>query len=758
MHRKPSVGESTIMLKKILVVCLFALPFIIRLFYGIETADDPYANTPILVSYAHHQFAQDLISGHGAPYTLFRPPYYALFLSYVYRMFGSNPLSMKIIQWILGGLSCWLVYFLARLYYGRTHAVLALLISSLYVPAVFFEGQLVGHPVSSFFALASVVIIAAARSARVRWLRPVMMHLYASLLFGFAALIRPDMLLAFPFLIITMWMTTSPPRSQKIRSVVVFTCGTGIFVLLMLYPRIVIPVEENYVNVNAAVNFYLGNNEDANGVQPYMHEVQEMSSEHPEARKYHITGLTLAMILYARTQTGVQLPSVASYWYGRAFDFIVSQPIRYVALELKKLMLFFNGFITTNQKDIYYMRRFSLLLRMLLFNVGFLCIPLGLIIPLAIVGLTGEKTGYRRMMLSAIPLACLMTVLLFFSCGRFMYPAVPFFIVLASHGIMVVKEKIVSRRWPAMAGTVLLILITNIDLFGARTVRYAQESFNAGNMYLKMNQPESAEQFFMESLTYDPAYHQSITSLCYLYASQDRPEKTISFVQKLPEQTQSSWAAMYGLANAYFQLGDLRNAGDYAQTLIDRYPDKPENYILRAMIYLQVQQHDKALETLRAGVDACPYYAPLQIQYGTMLASAGDYTTALDVFERVLSTTNHYPEAFYYAAYCLISLERTDQALTVLQNGLRHHPDDVSLLFLMAHAYEQLRTSDKALECYRRIIMLQPNNSEAYMRITELFAKLKRYPEALRNARTALELGHPDAQKYINALAPYLEP
>ncbi len=319
------------------------------------------------------------------------------------------------------------------------------------------------------------------------------------------------------------------------------------FIALINHPHSVIPVDETHQDINAAINLYLGNNPLADGVKPYCGEVQEMSTDHPEARKYHITGLTLSMILYARAQTGEDLSSVAPYWNSRTWSFITTSPIKALGLLGKKFLLFFNGFITTNQKDIYFMRRFSTLLRLLLFNVWFICFPLGLIIPLAIMALIFEQNVYRRLLIAAVPLGCLVTVTLFFNCGRFVYPAAPFFIVLASEGIFLMGRKIRQKNWIAGGIFLLLLLVSNLDLFKTHVVRYAQESFNVGDMYLKDNDADLAELFLKQCLEYDPWSEQAIVDLCHLYSKQNQPDKIVSLINGLPEsEATSSWAAMYG--------------------------------------------------------------------------------------------------------------------------------------------------------------------------------------------------------------------
>ena len=736
-------------LKTIAVFALFMLPFAVRLAYMIDTWDQDYMHTPILISAVHHYFAQDLMDRTDAPYTVFRPPYYPLFMSMIYKAAGVFPMAVKIVQWILGALSCWLIYLLAFTYYGRKQAVIALIISSLYAPSFFFEGMLLEHPLASFLALASVYLIAVVSFKRSDRTNPVALYLSAAVLFGLSCMIRPDMLFAAPALIASLCIAPVKVK-ERIKSAVLFTCITGLFIALINHPQSVIPVDENHQDINAAINLYLGNNLTADGVKPYCADVQEMSTDHPEARKYHITGLTLSMILYARAQTGEALDAVAPYWNIRTWSFITESPIQSLKLFIKKCFLFFNGFITTNQKDIYFMRQFSTVLKALLFNVWFICFPLGLIIPLAIMALIFERSVCRRLLIAAVPFGCLLTVTLFLNCGRFVYPSVPFFIVLASEGIFVIANKLRQKNWIAGSLFLTLLLVSNLDLFKTHVVRYAQESLNVGEMYLADNDADLAESFFKQSLEYDPLSERAIVALCHLYSTQNQPDKIISLINGLPEsEATSSWAAMYGMASAYLQEGDLSQSLTWSNKLLEKYPDNPDSYLLTASVYLRNDKSDDALKTLAQGSLKCPQYSPLLIQYGALLAQTGYFEKSLAIMKNVLSRTTHYPEAFYYAGYALVSFSRFDQAEDLLRNGLVHHPDDISMLFTLAQALEGMKKPNQALDCYRKIIAIQPENSEAFMRVAELLARFGKYEDALRTATAAKQLGHPDADKLI---------
>lgn len=82
--------------------------------------------------------AKNMIDGHGfvlepglAP-TLFRGPLYPLFLALIYLVFGENLFAVQVIQSVLGALTCFIIYLIAKNIFDKKTAVISAIIFALY--------------------------------------------------------------------------------------------------------------------------------------------------------------------------------------------------------------------------------------------------------------------------------------------------------------------------------------------------------------------------------------------------------------------------------------------------------------------------------------------------------------------------------------------------------------------------------------------------------------------------------------------------
>ena len=742
--------------KRILLILLFLLPFITRAGYFLEVRHEPYMTEPILLSYVHHQFAVDLTDNTNAPYTIFRSPFYPLFISKIYKIFGTNPLNIKLIQWFLGALGCILLFFIARFFIGFKKALAVFIIYSLYIPSVYFEGELFEHSVSIFFILLFFYLITLTLKHQNKPLYTYIYICLSGLCYGISFLIRPDILLSFPFLLVSLILFPFA-RKQKFSLAALFTIIVCIFFYFQINPQLFVPVEENRMSINAAANFYLGNNPKADGFNPNFHEAQEMPSNHSEAIKYHITGLTLATILYAKTQTSGDLSEIAPYWFKQSGKFILKKFPKYLLLELRKFVTFFNGFLITNQKDIYFLKNFSAILSIGLWTF-LICFPLGLILPFALISIfskqhkTTDNQIYGKLLLLSFPAGCLLNTLIFFNSARFNQPAVPFFIIFAVQGFSLLYDRIRQKKWGYAVLFTGLIIFCNFNFFNSHYVRNAQESFNVGTMYLKQGDVQQAEPFFRQSIEYDENFAPALLSLNAVYKQFNRLDEGLRFYLDLHEENKNSWAAVYCVADLYCSKNNLTKALTWGKKLVNDYPANADSYMLLGNIYLMRKEPVEALSIYKEGSEKFPGYATIQLGYISVLTSIGQYDEALQVIEKILSKTTHYPQIFYYAGYCFMAREKYEDAYAILNAGVQRHPTDFSLLNLLARLFEQTSQIDKAIICHDRILKIDPANNISLYETARLLHIRGNDQKAIHYATRAYKAGNPQALELIHKI------
>lgn len=89
-------------------------------------------------------------------------------------------------------------------------------------------------------------------------------------------------------------------------------------------------------------------------------------------------------------------------------------------------------------------------------------------------------------------------------------------------------------------------------------------------------------------------------------------------------------------------------------------------------------------------------------------------------------------------AQSLLDVEKSDEALEVINEFLLHEPNNPEALVKKGIALEQLRQTDEALRCYDRAIELNAALTIAYLQKGGLFNRMERYEEALQCYEQAL--------------------
>ncbi len=169
-------------------------------------------------------------------------------------------------------------------------------------------------------------------------------------------------------------------------------------------------------------NFYIGNNPQADGTYASI----RFGRGAPEFERTDATEV-------AEASVGRKLsPSeVSSYWTGRALGFITSEPIAWLRLTGRKVLLLVNRteMLDTESQESYADWSAPIAL-------GSWIGHFGLLIPLAVLGLIVTWPDRQRLwILYALTVTYALSVVMFYVFARYRYPLVPFLLLFAAAGL-----------------------------------------------------------------------------------------------------------------------------------------------------------------------------------------------------------------------------------------------------------------------------------------------------------------------------------
>ncbi len=649
-------------------VLIFALALVVRLVYLLESTSNPTFNEPIMDASDYDDLARCILDGQTPHTPLFwQPVYYPLFLACVYRVTGASIFAAKLLQIIVGSVTCVLTYRFAARVFDRRTGVLAGILTCLCGPLIFYEAELLATGWAAFWSVVLVALLVRVAEAR-RW--PIAVALGAC--GGLSVICRPTFLPV--FVVGCVWTVVAGVR---VRQPVLAVAWKSIAVVAG-FVAVALPVSVwnlrstdhfGMLPSTGGINLYIGNNPNAEETILYRpgrewRALMALPKEH---------GYTDGMWDEQR------------YFYGRARQYMREAPAEFLAGLAVKGIQFFSARELPRSVDIYSFRPWSWLLNGLVWKVdhhfGF---PFGVLMPLAVVGLVHHARRVPApiwLLLLLYPLA----VILVFPAARYRVPLLPVFCMMASAGcfaLVSVARAAAWRRWWAYAVGVLvtMLLISVPGPFRAEQDNYAAELRQfLGNRLFEEKRFDDAVVAYRDALAYAP----------------EDPD-------------------VHGkLAEALAALGQVDGAIHHYKRSLAGRPDSATNHACLGTLYAQKGEFSQAIEHYREALRIDPDYAKVYSNLGVALQSSGQLDAAIGAYRTALRRDPDEPVVHYNLGAALDARGDLDGAIASFRRALTLDPDNVEALFGLGRALAKQGRHAEAEVALRKVLQLRPGHADA---------------------------------------------
>jgi len=366
--------------------------------------------------------ARSLASGQGFSYPAVpdesatvlhfgRPPAYPAFVAALLVMTGHRwpepahlprssseiPREITIAQALLGALAVWLIARLTWLVAGSGAAIIAAALAAVYPPLVWICAYALNETLYCALALVAVWLLVAASDPQAR--APLGLGLLAGLVTGVAVLTREAMVFFVALAGLYLLLRRRPGLLAT------FVLGVCVVLLPWIFRNYVVHDRLVLTAAHGCVTFWIGNNPFARG--------EGDLAANPEMKR--------ARIALEAQHAGMSRQDMDAVYYREALRFIVTRPLAWSALLVKKL---FYTVVPIGPSYTLHSRRYFL---------GSV-IPYGLLVPFAAAGFF--RLGPRRMVLWPLWLlgvSVVVVCLVFFPQERFRIPVVdPLLIISAA--------------------------------------------------------------------------------------------------------------------------------------------------------------------------------------------------------------------------------------------------------------------------------------------------------------------------------------
>jgi Flp pilus assembly protein TadD len=572
-------------------------------------------------------------------------------------------LLVRIVQALLGASSCVFLAIAGRRFMSVRAGLMAGLLLAIYPEAIFWDGLIQKSSLDLFLmTLLLATLGALLPGPRRTWL------IVAGVVMGAFMLNRENARILYP---IVMWWLIAYFRDVPIRRrlawAAVVTASTAAVLLPVGVRNLVVGGEFLISTSQLGPNFYIGNHIGAQGAyEPLVAGHGNPMDEREDAKR-----LAEQAVGHPLSPT-----AISRYWFTRTVEEVLQQPVAWVRLLGRKLLLTMNAGELVDSESMQEYARFSRLLRALQW------MSFGVVLPLAVLGAWITRRAWRSLVvLYASGAGLALSVVAFYVMSRYRFPLVPIALLFAGATVAAIPAiRAEWRSWiPGALGAAGIAALSHLPLTQVSNTTHA----NVGAELIRVGRSAEAVPLLQEAVRLAPGDPTAHYDLGIAFERTGGRDQALVEFREAVRLKPDFGAALEALASGHLSLA--------------------------AALQMKGQSRD-AIPHYEAGLALKPDSAEAHSNLALALAEVGRTGEAADHFRTALRLQ---PDNFGVRANfgdLLLSLGRTAEAIGEYEKALRLAPDDVdtvvALLERLAKAYTEARRLPEATNALTRALGL----------------------------------------------------
>ena len=699
------------------LAAVFALKLAVLLQLGGHPLLRPEAG---LDTAAYIGLARDVVRGNLALGGLyFVPPLYLYVLALLLRLWDSI-IWVRLVQIAFGTAATALVFRTAEVWHGRRAAWFAAGLTAFTGVFTFYEVLLLPSALDPFLAALSLYFLSRLLTGTGSFGRTQTAFM-AGLAFGAFALNRPNVLLATAGVVLVML------AARRSRLALRLAAGLVLALLPLLARNYVVARDIAPVSSHGGVNFYIGNNAQADGTYRAVDGIASpVAAQRDTARQ-------AAERAIGRTLNDSE---VSAHFYGLGWKWILDEPVSAARLFARKLAYTFNAANPApNYSFSYYVRDEHNLLRYL---------PVGawLLVPLGLAGVWIARPldpVHRRafwVWVSFVPCYAI-SVAVFFVTTRHRLPLLVPLCVTAGGAVDALAHAFAGARFRngMSAGSEANTERTRYRLAGLALVGV----FAA---------------FAHWPFKLDEGRAEETTRMALWLIGQDRPEEAEARITQIERDHPAASMLHFRAGRAFMAKGRTDAAIRHFERARSANPGQGEIDLTLGQALLEARRPKEAIPHLRRAMETGSQTSLAGFHLARAHAAAGDRASALQVLQGVRPARSNDGESWRALGELALQLQAPRLAEAFLRQSVRVDPN-------FAEGHEQLGLSlavsgryEEAVGEFQEAVRLDPRDASANLNLAVALAETGRVEDAHRYTKEALRLdpGYERAQKFLQAI------
>lgn len=639
-------------------LAIVMIAFSLRMIYLLQIESIPLFYNLAGDGGTYDEWAQRIAAGDWLGQGVFyQAPLYPYFLGLLQTIIGHDLWSIRMIQIVLGSVSCGLIFLAGRSLFSRPTALVSGLLLAFYAPAIFFDG-LIEKSILDMFLLSTLLLLL----SRAERQQQSTLWLASGVALGLLSLSRENALVL--SLVIPAWIVIyfrDQLLSTRLQRLGFFFAGLLCVLVPVGLRNLTLGGEFKLTTSQFGTNFYIGNNPAADGTYGSVRAI--IGAPHLEGRD--------AKRLAEKALGRDLMPGeVSGYWLKESWSYIRTQPADWLGLLVKKWLLVWNAREVEDSDDFYIYQQWSGLLALLGHLNHF-----GILAPLATVGLFLSIKQWRRLwLLYAMILTLAASVAVFYVFGRYRFTLVPLLVLFAGAGLVQVTNLYNQRAWRqlSIAGVCLAIsaVIVNWPIFGVAGPGAAGYN-NLANAYYKQGRVEEAAKTALKAVDLKPDYGVAHFNLGNIFARQGKFDLAQRHFEETLRLYPNYAEVRSNLGQLLAERGDLQAGIEQFRKAIELNPALSRTHLNLGVALAKHGRIDEADVPLQVAVRLMPRSAETRFYLGSVYAAQNRYAEAAESFQECLQIDSDFAPAHHSLAQVLSAQGKKEEALRHYQEAVR---------------------------------------------------------------------------------------
>jgi len=630
---KPGTGKSALVRAKhpfsckpfvIAMLLVFGLALATRFIYVHQLSDSPLLTVHMGDAKVFDEWAKQIAEGDWLGHeTFYQAPLYPYFLATCFTAFGYDYDIVRIVQIIIGSLSCVLLVVIGRQFASLKVGLVAGIILALYPTAIFFDA-LVQKSVLSLFLMCVYLVLMGKNLHRLR----LGVLVLAGSALGLACLTRENLLVV---LVVTVVWLCVYYRVLPWRRRLLASCCFVFGMVIVLAP---VGIRNWYVGrsillttSNVGPNFYIGNGAGATGVykplRPYRGSAEY---ERQDARE----------IAEAKTDKSLTDTEVNRYWLKRTWQDIASSPGQWVGLLVRKWRMFWSPTEIADTESLEAYADSSGLLDTLHDGLRF-----DVLLLFAAAGVWTTRRDWRQhALLYGNVLAMAVSITLFFVFSRFRHTALPIMAIFSAMGIVSLGACVRARNYRTCLAAISIGLFTffvaRINVIPKSYVPAAYTFSHLGQILTQKGELDEASVYYEKALALSPNLSEANFGVAIIEGARGNFAAAEKMLKKVVTSNPDYADAHYRLGLACEKTGDMQQALTAYQKAVRLNPNQANAQNNLATVLLHFDQTEAAIDHLQQAVMLSPDNANARYNLSVLYYQQGKMDKALREIEAFL--------------------------------------------------------------------------------------------------------------------------